>query len=84
MNPDHLVVFANPSLSGRFSTAIPLGEFRNGAYRVKKEILDLWGDIDVNDGFIQRSVCPPWFKKPEQFLKWFESQQVSLIKSNWK
>jgi len=83
-NPDHWVVFANPSLSGKFSNAIPIGEFRNGAYRVKKEILDTWGDIDVKDGFIQRSVCPPWFTKPEQFLKWLDSQQVKLINSNWK
>ena len=83
-NPDHWVVFANPSLSGRFSSAIPIGEFRNRSYRVKKEILDEWGDIGVKDGFIQRSVCPPWFTKPEQFLKWLESKQVKLINSNWK
>jgi hypothetical protein len=82
--PDHWVVFANPSLSGRFSSAIPIGEFRNGSYRVKKEILDEWGDIGVKDGFIQRSVCPPWFTKPEQFLKWLETKQVKLINSNWK
>lgn len=83
-NPDHWVVFANPSLSGRFRTAIPIGEFRNRSYRVKKEILDEWGDIGVKDGFIQRSICPPWFTKPEQFLKWLESKQVELINSNWK
>ena len=82
-NKDHLVVFANPSLSGRFSRAIQIGEFRNGSYRVKKEILDEWGDIGVKDGFIQRSVCPPWFTKPEQFLKWLESKKVKLINSNW-
>lgn len=83
-NKDHWVVFANPSLSGRFNRAIPIGEFRNGSYRVKNEILDAWGDIGVKDGFIQRSVCPPWFTKPEKFLKWLESQKVELINSNWK
>lgn len=83
-NKDHFVVFANPSLSGRFNKAIPIGEFRNGSYRVKNEILDAWGDIEVKDGFIQRSVCPPWFLKPEKFLQWFESQKVELINSNWK
>ncbi|MDP1665353.1 MAG: hypothetical protein Q8L79_09520 [Methylobacter sp.] len=83
-NDDHWVVFGNPLLSGRFSNAIPIGEFRNGSYRVKKEILDEWGDIGVKDGFIQRSVCPPWFTQPEQFLKWLESKQVKLINSNWK
>jgi hypothetical protein len=83
-NPEHWVVFANPSLSGRFNRAIPIGEFRNGSYRVKQEILDVWGDIGVKDGFIQRSVCPPWFIKPEQFLKWIENQKITLINSNWK
>ncbi|MGZ4956637.1 MAG: Nmad3 family putative nucleotide modification protein [Methylobacter sp.] len=84
MNKDHWVVFSNPSLSGRFSRAIPIGEFRNGSYRVTKEILDAWGDIGVKDGFIQRSVCPPWFIKPKQFLSWLDTQQVKLINSNWK
>jgi len=84
MNNDHLVVFANPALSGRFSKAIPIGEFRNKSYRVKKEILEVWGDIEVKDGFIQRSVNPPWFTNPNQFIKWLKSQQVELINSNWK
>lgn len=82
-NDEHLVVFAKPSLSGRFDRAIPIGEFRNRSYRVKNEILDAWGNIGVNDGFIQRSVCPPWFEEPELFLKWLESQQVKLINNNW-
>lgn len=81
---EHLVVFSNPALSGRFSNVIPIGEYRNGSYRVTKEILDAWGDIGVKDGFIQRSVCPPWFAQPEQFLKWLDSQQVKLINSNWQ
>ena len=84
MNQYHLVVYANPSLSGRFSRAIPIGEYRNKSYRVTNEILDAWGNIGVKDGFIQRSVRPPWFEKPEQFLGWLDSQQVKLINSNWK
>ncbi|MER0170546.1 MAG: hypothetical protein DU489_08075 [Nitrosomonas sp.] len=82
-NGEHLVVFAKPSLSGRFDRAIPIGEFRNRSYRVKKEMLEAWGNIGVKDGFIQRSVCPPWFEKPVQFLKWLESQQVKLFNNNW-
>ncbi len=84
MNNEHLVVFANPNLSGRFNKAIPIGEFRDRSYRVKKELLNAWGNIDVQGGFIQRSVNPPWFKNPNKFLKWFESQQVKLINSNWQ
>lgn len=83
-NNDHLVVFANPSLSGRFSKAIPIGEYRSGSYRVTKEILDVWGDIGVKDGFIQRSICPPWFIKPEQFLQWLDAQSVKLLNTNWE
>ncbi len=82
-NPDHWVVFANQSLSGRFSRAIPIGEFRNGAYRVKNEILDAWGGIDVKDGFIQRSVCPPSFYNSVQFLSWLAIQNVALIQDNY-
>lgn len=84
MTNEHFVVFANPNSSGRFNKAIPIGEFRNGAYRVINDTLDKWGDIGVKDGFIQRSVCPPWFNKPEQFLEWLTSQQVQFINSNWK
>lgn len=84
MNKEHWVVFADPTESGRFRKAIPIGEFRDGSYRVKNSILDKWGDIGVKNGFIQRSVCPPWFNKPEQFLKWIEYQQVQLINSNWE
>ncbi len=83
MNDEHLVVFADKSRSGRFRHAIPIGEYRNGAYRITNKILDAWGDIGVKDGFIQRSVCPPWFTKPEQFLKWLDFQQVKLINNNW-
>lgn len=84
MNKDHWVVFANPTYSGRFSSAIPIGEFRKGSYRVKNDLLDKWGDIGVKDGFIQRSVCPPWFNKPAQFLEWLKTEKVQLINSNWK
>ena len=82
-NDDHLVIFAKPSLSGRFDRAIPIGELRNRSYRVTNQILDAWGNIGVKDGFIQRSVCPPWFLNPDQFLKWLDSQQVKLINNNW-
>lgn len=81
---DHLVVFADPKSSGRFNKAIPIGEYRNGSYRVKNEILKLWGGIGVKDGFIQRSINPPWFNQPDQFLQWLECQEINLINSNWK
>lgn len=45
INSDHWVVFAKPSLSGRFSRALPIGEFRNGSYRVTQDILEAWGEL---------------------------------------
>lgn len=83
MNREDWVVFANPSSSGRFNKVIPVGEFRNKSYRVKESILDMWGGIGVKDGFIQRSVNPPWFNEPDRFLKWLDSQNVELINNNW-
>jgi hypothetical protein len=83
-NMGHLVVFADPTLSGRFDKAIPIGEFRNGAYRVTNEILEAWGGLGVKDGFIQRSVCPPRFTSPAQFMDWLDSKRVKLINSNWE
>jgi len=82
-NPDHLVIFAQPQLSGRFEKAIPIGEFRNGAYRVTNEILDAWGGLDVKDGFIQRSVCPPWLMNSVQFIRWLETHGLRLIHDNY-
>lgn len=84
MNGEHLVVFADAARSGRFRHAIPIGEHRNGAYRLTHEIIEAWGGVKVKDGFIQRSVCPPWFEKPEQFLEWLKTQQVELTCSNWE
>lgn len=82
-NPEHLVVFAQPEYSGRFEKAVPIGEFRNGTYRVTHEILEEWGGLDVNDGFIQRSVCPPWFTNTKKFSIWLQKQQMKLICKNY-
>ena len=36
-----------------------LGEWRDRAYRVRKDLLKTWGGLSVNDGYIQRSAVPP-------------------------
>jgi hypothetical protein len=54
-----LVVRAKPDVSGRFERCIPIGEWLDGAYRVREDILDAWGGLSVKDGFIQRSAVPP-------------------------
>src|SRR5579871_700809 len=51
--PTDFVVRAKPGLSGRFDHCIPIGEWRDGAYRVRRALLQEWGGLSVNDGFIQ-------------------------------
>jgi hypothetical protein len=54
-----IVVRAKPRVSGRFDRCIPIGEWRNGAYRVRQDVLKAWGGLSVKDGYIQRSAVPP-------------------------
>jgi len=74
--PDDLVFWANAKTSGRFSKAIHIGEFRNAAYRVRKELLEKWGGLSVNDGYVQRSARPPFFSKPSTFLQWLACEMT--------
>ena len=83
MNSEHLIVFGDPKLSGRFHQAIPIGEFRNGSYRVTNPILNEWGGLEVKDGFIQRSVCPPRFSDINRFYAWLQSRNLKIINSNY-
>jgi hypothetical protein len=77
-----IVVRAKPHVSGRFDRCIPIGEWRDGAYRVREGLLRQWGGLSVKDGFIQRSAVPPTFVRPTRFLDWLESQQVQRIPRN--
>ncbi|MBU1398309.1 MAG: hypothetical protein KKH85_05395, partial [Proteobacteria bacterium] len=38
-----IVIFAKSGLSGRLERCIPIGEYRDKAYRVTREILEDWG-----------------------------------------
>lgn len=79
--PD-IIVRAQRSKSGRFERAVEIGEWRNGAYRVKNQLLEAWGGLSVKDGFIQRSIVPPSFRKPQKFYDWFQEQGVTLVARN--
>jgi hypothetical protein len=79
--PD-IIVRAKRGKSGRLERAIPIGEWREGAYRVTNKLLADWGGLDVKNGFIQRSVSPPSFLNPERFYKWFLNQKVPLLERN--
>ena len=64
--PD-IVVRAKPGVSGRFTRCVPIGEWRERAYRVTHSILEEWGRLSVKNGFIQRSIRPPSFRAPDRF-----------------
>lgn len=81
--PDDIVVRARPRVSGRCSRCLPVGEYRERAYRVRREILKAWGGLSVNDGYIQRSARPPEFTDPVRFYDWWKRQEVDLVRSNF-
>lgn len=78
-----VVLFGQPGISGRLARAIPIGEYRHRAYRVRRDLLDEWGGLGVSDGYIQRSAVPPAFTHPERFLAWLERQRPILVPANW-
>jgi hypothetical protein len=80
--PTDVIVHADPAASGRLRRCIPIGEFRDGAYRVRRDLLGSWGGLSCRNGFIQRSAVPPRFSKPERFLAWLERAGAELVASN--
>jgi hypothetical protein len=82
INDEDFVVRAKSSESGRLKRCIPIGEWRNKAYRVRTDILLKWGGLSVEDGYIQRSAVPPFFLHPEKFYKWFKENSDGLVQAN--
>ena len=80
--PSDVVVHAEPGISGRLRRCIPVGEFRSGAYRVRRDLLDAWGGLSCKDGFIQRSAVPPRFSDPARFLSWLDQIGFELVATN--
>jgi hypothetical protein len=79
---DDIVIRAKSGVSGRLARCIPIGEFRNRAYRVRRDLLREWGGLDVRDGWLQRSANPPAFNDAARFLHWFRRQGPRLISAN--
>ncbi len=77
-----IVVRAKPIVSGRFDRFIPIGEYRDRAYRVRVDLLKVWGGLSVNDGYIQRSARPPRFLDVRRFRRWLAKQDFDLIAGN--
>lgn len=77
-----VIVRAEPRSSGRLRRCIPIGEFRDRAYRVTREILEAWGGLSCRDGYLQRSAVLPSLLDPRRFIGWFERQGGELVSSN--
>jgi hypothetical protein len=79
---EDLVISGRPAVSGRLKHCLPFGEYRDRAYRVRRDLLNEWGGLSVRDGYVQRSVRLPRFLDPMRFLRWLNRQQPVLIRSN--
>lgn len=77
-----VIVRAQKGVSGRLGKCIPIGEYRDRAYRVTHQLLETWGGLSVKDGYIQRSGTLPCFLNPQRFYRWFLKQDVSIIQRN--
>jgi hypothetical protein len=80
--PTDIVVRGKQDVSGRFKSYIPIGEYRDRAYRVTYPLLDEWGGLCVENGYIHRSANPPLFCQPERFFNWLQQQNPQLIQAN--
>jgi hypothetical protein len=80
--PADIIVRAKPGVSGRFLRFVSIGEYRDRAYRVRRELLEAWGGLTVADGYIQRSARPPRFLDPLRFRHWLDRQEVTLMQAN--
>ena len=81
-NDSDIVVRAKAGVSGRLSRCIPIGELRDKFYRVRNDLLETWGGLDIKDGYIHRSVRLPAFRQAEKFYGWFLKQNPDLIAKN--
>jgi len=77
-----IVVRARPGSSGRLARCIPIGDYRQRAYRVRCDLIDKWGGLSVKNGYIQRSARLPEFQNAARFYSWFCAQNVPLAPRN--
>ena len=77
-----ILVRARRAVSGRLEHCIPIGDYRERAYRVWPKLLTAWGGLSVANGYLQRSARLPEFSQADRFYDWFLSQQVALLQRN--
>lgn len=78
-----LVVWGKPAVSGRLKRFLPIGEYRDQAYRVRRDLLKLWVGLSNRDGYLQRSGRPPLFLDAGAFRHWFNGQNIPMIAANF-
>jgi hypothetical protein len=81
-HPD-VLFYADEENSGRFEKCIDIGEWRDNSYRVREDILEEWGGLSVNDGFIQRNLNRVRFQDPGKFLQWLEDENPGVVQNNF-
>jgi hypothetical protein len=79
-----IVAFGKEEDSGMFERCVPIGEFRERAYRVREDVLEEWGDISVKNGWLQRSANLPEFKNPTRFRNWLVKQDVRMARAQYQ
>ncbi len=77
-----IVVRGKPGASGRLRHCISIGELRDRVYRVRSDLLETWGGLDIKDGYIHRSVRLPGFLDAARFYRWFLAQKPELVAKN--
>ena len=77
-----VVVIGSRAGSGRYVRCIPIGQFRERAYRVRRELLRKWGGLSVTNGFLQRSAGFPHLLHPGEFLTWLATRDARLVRRN--
>jgi hypothetical protein len=77
-----IVIRSMRGVSGRLKRCIPIGEYRDRAYRVRRDLLSAWGGMEVADGYIQRSARLPAFRDAARFYDWFLAQEPDLVSEN--
>jgi hypothetical protein len=82
VEPSDVIVRARAGCSGRLARSVSIGEWRDGAYRVRRDLLAAWGGLSCRDGYLQRSGVPPRLLEPRRFLDWLDRQRVELVASN--
>lgn len=79
---EDLIVLGRLGASGRLARCLPVGEYRDGAYRMKHNLLTKWGGLSVKDGYLQRSARLPCFTDPRRFRRWLDAQKPELVQLN--